>query len=159
MMDSYEGYYSSPLGTIRVTYTAKGISSLVFIDDPSSPTRDDLFLQSCFSQLDDYFEGTLRQFDLETDLKGSDFQMQVWQYLLTIPFGKTVTYMDVAKKINNPGAVRAVGYANGKNPVSIIIPCHRVIGSDGSLTGYAGGLWRKHWLLEHEHKSEQLSLF
>lgn len=159
MVSEYAGYYKSPLGTIRVSYTAKGISSLVFLDSKKKPTRDDLFLESCFSQLDDYFEGQLQSFDLELDLAGTVFQRQVWDSLLTIPYGHTKTYQEIAQQIDNPGSTRAVGHANAKNPVSIIVPCHRVIGSKGSLTGYAGGLWRKQWLLDHEHKCKQLSLF
>ena len=116
-------------------------------------------MQSCFSQLDDYFEGNLKSFDLETDLQGTDFQLSVWKYLLSIPYGKTVSYLDIARYLKNPKTIRAVGKANGSNPVSIIVPCHRVIGRDGSLTGYAGGIWRKKWLLDHELRSNQLSLF
>ena len=110
-------------------------------------------------QLDAYFAGTLQEFDLDLDLRGTEFQLRVWNQLLTIPFGHTVTYQEIASLINSPKSFRAIGHANGLNPVSIIVPCHRVIGSDGSLTGYAGGLWRKQWLLEHELKTKQLSLF
>lgn len=159
MKTDYAGYYPSPVGTIKVTYSAKGISSLVFLDVKKKPARDDLFLESCFTQLDAYFSGELRCFELELDLAGTPFQKQVWDHLLTIPYGHTTTYQEVAQQINIPGSTRAVGHANGKNPVSIVVPCHRVIGSNGSLIGYAGGLWRKQWLLDHELKCKQLSLF
>ncbi|MCU0371019.1 MAG: methylated-DNA--[protein]-cysteine S-methyltransferase [Bacteroidales bacterium] len=101
-------------------------------------------------QLDEYFSRDRKTFDLPLDLHGTDFQRRVWNELLHIPYGKTVTYKELALKLGDIAAIRAVAAANGANPVSIIIPCHRVIGSDGSLTGYAGGLWRKKWLLEHE---------
>ena len=100
--------------------------------------------------LDRYFNKTLRSFDIELDLRGTEFQKRVWAELIKIPFGKTVTYKELALKLGDIKAIRAVAAANGANPVSIIVPCHRVIGSDGSLTGYAGGLWRKQWLLDFE---------
>ena len=159
MEDLSAGYYSSPLGIIKVSYSARGITSLAFTNTWYSHARDDLFLQQCYLQLDAYFAGKLQEFDLTLDLRGTEFQLLVWKQLRTIPFGHTVTYQEVADAIGKPGAVRAVGHANGQNPVSIIVPCHRVVGSDGSLTGYAGGLWRKKWLLEHELKTKQLSLF
>ncbi len=159
MKDHYEGYYRSPIGTIKLSYTGKGLAKLVFSDDDIPPTHDDLFLQDVFLQLDAYFAGKRKKFDLTLDLSGTDFQKKVWDFLIAVPFGHTVTYLDIAKHLNNPKTTRAVGHANAKNPVSIIVPCHRVVGSDGSLTGYAGGLWRKEWLLDHEKKYKQLSLF
>ena len=116
-------------------------------------------LDECKQQLNEYFEGTRKEFNLILDLAGTDFQMKIWAELLKIRFGNTLTYADLSRKIGDMKSIRAVGRANATNPVSIIVPCHRVIGSDGSLTGYAGGLWRKKWLLEHEQKHFQLSLF
>ncbi|MEZ5083457.1 MAG: methylated-DNA--[protein]-cysteine S-methyltransferase [Bacteroidales bacterium] len=159
MQNKATGYYKSPLGTIRIEQSDKGITSLVFQEKPKRVTRDDLFFQDVFFQLDEYFAGKRKTFDLPLDLQGSEFQLSVWKVLLGIPFGKTKSYKEIAKKLKNPKLIRAVGKANAKNPVSIIVPCHRVIGSNGSLTGYAGGLWRKKWLLEHEEKYKQLSLF
>ncbi len=108
-------------------------------------------------QLDEYFSRKRKVFDLELDLQGTDFQKQVWMELLKIPYGRTITYKELSIRLGNPGVIRAAGAANGANPVSIIVPCHRVIGSDGSLTGYAGGLWRKKWLLDFE--SDEKFLF
>jgi len=159
MDKQYNGYYRSPIGTIQLSYSGKGLTTLVFCDKKQAPTCDDLFLQDCCLQLDEYFEGKRKKFDLDLDMNGTEFQMKVWEYLKTIPFGKTISYLTMAKHLGNPKSIRAVGRANAKNPVSIIVPCHRIIGSDGSLTGYAGGLWRKKWLLEHELKYHQLSLF
>lgn len=153
------GYYSSPIGILKVSYSAKGITSILFSNTWYAHSQDDLFLQSCFEQLDAYFAGRLREFDLKLDLQGTPFQLSVWEQLKSIPYGQTVSYLDIANQLNSPRSTRAVGHANGKNPVSIIIPCHRVIGSSGSLTGYAGGIWRKKWLLEHEQTYKQLRIF
>ncbi|MFC5047563.1 methylated-DNA--[protein]-cysteine S-methyltransferase [Aquimarina hainanensis] len=116
-------------------------------------------LQEAADQLSAYFEGKRTTFDLELNPKGTVFQKKVWKMLLEIPYGKTWSYMDMAKKMGDPKTIRAVATANGKNPLWIVVPCHRVIGSDGSLTGYAGGLWRKKWLLDHENPVKQQSLF
>ena len=110
-------------------------------------------------QLSEYFEGKRKEFSFKLNPKGTDFQQKVWQELLKIPFGKTTSYLELSKQLGDVKAIRAVAAANGKNPLWIVVPCHRVIGSDGSLTGYAGGLWRKKWLLEHENPSPQQSLF
>jgi len=111
------------------------------------------------TQLQEYFEGTRKEFTFKLNPQGTDFQKKVWQELLHIPFGKTISYLDLAKKLGDVKAIRAAASANGKNPLWIVVPCHRVIGTDGSLTGYAGGLWRKQWLLEHENPNKQQSLF
>jgi methylated-DNA-[protein]-cysteine S-methyltransferase len=100
--------------------------------------------------MDEYFEGSRKEFQLPLAPEGTDFQKRVWSELLNIPYGATCSYLDVARALGDANAIRAVGAANGRNPISIIIPCHRVIGADGSLTGYGGGLWRKEWLLRHE---------
>ena len=115
----------------------------------------------CVNQLDEYFQAKRKVFELALAPQGTDFQKRVWAQLLEIPYGETVSYLDVARAIGNAKSIRAVGAANGANPLSIIVPCHRVIGSDGKLTGYGGGLWRKEWLLNHErrHSSGQLPLF
>lgn len=116
-------------------------------------------MQEAVTQLNDYFLGKRKDFTFKLNPKGTEFQQKVWQELLQIPYGKTMSYMDLSKKLGDVKAIRAVASANGKNPIWIVVPCHRVIGSDGSLTGYAGGLWRKKWLLEHENPTNQQSLF
>ncbi|WP_256489776.1 methylated-DNA--[protein]-cysteine S-methyltransferase [Pleionea sp. CnH1-48] len=142
-------YFESPIGTIELTATEKGLSSLYFHAKKHTPKSTPLFAK-VKQQLSEYFAQERTTFDIALDLKGTDFQQQVWAQLLTIPSGETSTYAQIAKTLDRPKAVRAVGAANGKNPISIIVPCHRVIGSNGKLTGYAGGLERKQWLLEHE---------
>ena len=116
-------------------------------------------LKEAVLQLQDYFDGKRTTFTFPLNPSGTDFQKKVWDELLHIPFGKTCSYLDLSKKLGDVKAIRAVASANGKNPLWIVIPCHRVIGSDGSLTGYAGGLWRKKWLLEHENPVKQETLF
>lgn len=116
-------------------------------------------LQDCVFQLNEYFEGTRTQFNLKLNPQGSDFQKKVWKQLEQIHYGKTISYLELSKQLGDVKAIRAVANANGKNPLWILVPCHRVIGSDGSLTGYAGGLHRKQWLLEHESPFKQTSLF
>ena len=142
-------YFESPIGTIELTATENGLSSLYFRAKKHPPKSTPLFAK-VKQQLSEYFAQQRTTFDIALDLKGTDFQQQVWAQLLTIPSGETSTYAQIAKTLDRPKAVRAVGAANGKNPISIIVPCHRVIGSNGKLTGYAGGLERKQWLLEHE---------
>ena len=110
-------------------------------------------------QLNEYFEGKRTQFDLQLNPEGTDFQKKVWNLLQTIPYGKTMSYLQLSQQLGDVKAIRAVANANGRNPIWIIIPCHRVIGSNGSLTGYAGGLQRKQWLLDHESPYKQQSLF
>lgn len=155
-----EVFYNSPIGTIQIIGNEEGIVSVLFKEESvkTSAQIPDC-LQNCILQLEEYFNKKRTNFDLKLQLIGTDFQKNVWQELQYIPFGKTTSYLEQAKKMNNALAIRAIAAANGKNPISIIIPCHRVIGSDGSLTGYAGGLWRKKWLLEHENPTNQTSLF
>jgi methylated-DNA-[protein]-cysteine S-methyltransferase len=146
-------YYKSPIGFIKIITTEKGISSLVFVDDAEGEELRAGFDESSnLLEIDEYFKGKRKTFDLPLDLKGTDFQKKVWSELLKTPFGKTISYKELSIRLGDLKAIRAVAAANGANRVSIIVPCHRVIGSDGSLTGYAGGLWRKRWLLEHESK-------
>ncbi|SKB34315.1 methylated-DNA-[protein]-cysteine S-methyltransferase [Salegentibacter salinarum] len=125
---------------------------------PSSKEIPD-FLQSAAEQLDDYFKGNLEEFNLKLNPKGTHFQQKIWKALSEIPFGKTCSYLELSRKLGDEKAIRAVASANGKNPLWVVIPCHRVIGSNGSLTGYAGGLHRKQWLLNHENNTSQLSMF
>ena len=116
-------------------------------------------MEDAIIQLQEYFEGKRKQFTIRLNPQGTNFQKKVWQKLLEIPFGTTISYQQLSNQLGDSKAIRAVANANSKNPLWIIIPCHRVIGSDGSLTGYAGGLWRKKWLLEHENPSLQQRLF
>lgn len=150
----------TPLGTARISGSRAGISEIKILEEehPESQNVPNC-LEPAVRQLQQYFEGDLEQFNLKINLQGSQFQKKVWQALQAIPYGKTCSYLTLAKEIGDVKAVRAVAAANGRNPLWIVIPCHRVIGSDGSLTGYAGGLHRKKWLLEHENRFTQLSLF
>ncbi len=163
---SFKTHYKSPIGLIEITGTVDSLTSLNFVDDHSnsSPTHEsNEFLEQCIKQLDEYFVGDRKEFEINLAPEGTEFQKKVWNELLKIPFGETKSYLWQSKMLGNQLAIRAVATANGKNKISIIIPCHRVIGSDGSLTGYAGGLWRKKWLIEHEKKffniEKQLDLF
>jgi len=144
-------YYKSPVGITRIIAEDGFITSISIRDEEHEilPT-DDPALQKTIKQLDEYFAGERKEFDLPIKQPGSAFQQEVWQQLLKIPYGKTISYGHQSKLMNNPLGIRAIAAANGKNHLWIVVPCHRVIGSDGSLTGYAGGLWRKKWLLEHE---------
>jgi len=151
-------YYLSPIGLMEIKGTDKGIASVVFIDTVTGVIPNPPCLRECVTQLDEYFNKKRKKFSLDLDVSGSEFQVKVWKELLNIPFGKTTTYGDLAEKIGEKEAVRAVGGANGKNRISIIVPCHRVIGNDGKLVGYAGGLWRKQWLLEFENDNKQIAL-
>lgn len=157
-------YYKSPIGFLEICGTNDLISSLYFIDGETSGTsQSNSYLENCVKQLDEYFVGNRKEFGLNLEPKGTPFQKKVWNKLMDVPFGKTQSYMELSKKLGDEKAIRAVANANGQNEISIIIPCHRIIGSDGSLTGYGGGLWRKKWLLEHEQKfsggSEQMDFF
>ncbi len=153
-------YIKTPLGITKLVGDENGLAEITVLDD-GEITIDTipLYLEDAVYQLQEYFDGKRRAFDLKTNPQGTDFQQRVWQALLHIPYGKTCSYLELSKDLGDIKAIRAVAAANGKNPLWIIVPCHRVIGSDGSLTGYAGGLWRKKWLLEHENPSPQLSLF
>lgn len=119
---------------------------------PEVTTTEEPLLKKCIVQLDEYFAGNRKNFDLPIYQEGTAFQKSVWNALTNIPYGQTISYLELAKRINNIKAIRAVGTTNGSNNNAIIVPCHRVIGSNGNLTGYGGGLWRKKWLLDHEAK-------
>jgi methylated-DNA-[protein]-cysteine S-methyltransferase len=159
----YTAYYNSPIGWLQLRATETHLISCLFVESATPETvYKPAILVLAIQQLDLYFNGKIHQFELDLLPEGTNFQMQVWQQLTTIPYGKTVSYLDVARAVSSEKAIRAVGAANGKNLLCVIIPCHRVIGSDGSLTGYAGGLWRKEWLLQHEgvlKPTQQLNLF
>lgn len=156
-------YFESPIGRIEVRGSEAGVSDLNFVKTGGSrragASRKDLPapLADALVQLEEYFQGTRRVFTVELDLGGTAFQRRVWRELLDIGFGRTTTYKAIAQALGRPAATRAVGGANHRNPVSIIVPCHRVVGSDGRLTGYGGGLWRKEWLLRHEQADLALS--
>ena len=146
-----KSYYTSPIGLIRIESSEQGISGLIFVENVEDESDEPSEMESqCITQLNEYFCHNREAFDLKLDLKGTAFQKRVWEELLKIPFGKTISYKELSVRLGDVKTIRAVAAANGANPVSIIVPCHRVIGSHGSLTGYAGGLWRKRWLLEHE---------
>ena len=150
----------SPLGFTKITGDKDGISSIIVLNSEEKLT--DIipeYLQDCVCQLNEYFQGTREHFDLLLNPEGTTFQKKVWEELKTIPYGKTWSYLELSRQLGDVKAIRAVANANGKNPLWIVVPCHRVIGSDGSLTGYAGGLHRKKWLLEHESPYKQQSLF
>ena len=150
-MLTYTSYYRSPLGILKIVGDADYILSLDFVERQGSDTGEHAFcVKECVKQIDEYFKGKRKKFFLNLAPRGTEFQRAVWRELEKIPFGAVASYGDIARAIGKPNACRAVGNANGKNPIAIIIPCHRVIGSNGSLTGYGGGLWRKEWLLEHE---------
>jgi methylated-DNA-[protein]-cysteine S-methyltransferase len=153
-------YVKTPLGVCKICGSTDGISEISILDDEeviseSIPEP----LKECVVQLQEYFEGKRKEFQLLFNLKGTTFQKNVWESLLNIPFGTTTTYLKQARLLGDEKAIRAVASANGKNPIGIILPCHRVVGSYGSLTGYASGIWRKKWLLEHEQGCEQQRLF
>jgi len=150
----------SPLGFIKITGDINGISAIIILNSEEK-TSDNIpeHLKDCVKQLREYFEEKRSVFNLKLNPEGTTFQKKVWKHLKQIPFGKTISYLELSKQLGDTKAIRAVANANGKNPIAIIIPCHRVIGSDGSLTGYAGGLHRKQWLLNHESLYKQQSLF
>jgi methylated-DNA-[protein]-cysteine S-methyltransferase len=156
LADTFTTYYHSPVGLLKISGTAHFISEITFHDTTQKPAgnRKDIppLLIQCIEQLIQYFNGERRAFEFPINQDGTAFQQETWNLLMTIPFGKTISYMQLAIKTGDPKATRAVANANGRNNVAIVVPCHRVIGSNRELTGYAGGLWRKKWLLEHEAK-------
>lgn len=152
-------FINSPLGITKIVGDENGISIISVLSEGAISETIPHELKEAVTQLQEYFDGKRIDFNFKLNPKGTDFQQKVWQELLNIPFGKTTSYLDLAKKLGDPKVIRAAASANGKNPLWIVVPCHRVIGTDGSLTGYAGGLWRKKWLLEHENPTHQQSLF
>lgn len=150
----------TPLGTAVIKGDNNGLVSVSISDNDTKPSEEiPASLKEAVKQLREYFEGTRKDFQLQLNPQGSDFQKKVWQELLKIPYGKTISYLELSKRLGDVKSIRAAASANGKNPFWVVVPCHRVIGSDGSLTGYAGGLWRKKWLLEHETSEKQQTLF
>jgi len=146
-------YYKSPIGTILIEGDEKGMSTLIFTDNIEIESLDENKITSPWvHQLDEYFHHKREYFELELNLKGTAFQLRVWEELLKVPFGTKLSYKELSLRLGDLKAIRAVAAANGANPVSIIVPCHRIIGSDGSLTGYGSGLWRKRWLLDFESR-------
>ena len=154
----------TPLGFTKIIGNAAGISSVTVLNniELSEEKITKIIpeeLKAIVNQLNEYFEGSRKQFHLKLNLQGTVFQKKVWHKLLEIPYGKTVSYLELSKQLGNVKAIRAVANANAKNQLWIVVPCHRVLGSDGSLTGYAGGLHRKQWLLDHENLQKQQTLF
>ena len=162
MMELFTKYYTSPVGFLKIQCTATHVALIHFVNEPGLENDSNELIEKCLAQLDEYFSGKRKNFELPLGQRGSDFQQSVWNHLLTIPFGKTISYLEMSKQMGDVKAIRAIASANGKNNIAIVVPCHRVIGSDAKLVGYAGGLWRKKWLLEHETKIhsgiEQLTL-
>jgi len=147
-----KAYYKSPIGWIKIVGSEQGIKEVEFARKAKSDPSLFPCIKECLKQLDDYFNNKRVNFDLPLVIEGTDFQRSVWKALTKIPYGKTLSYADIATRIKNPKASRAVGNANNKNKLAIVVPCHRVIGRDGSLTGYASGVNKKDWLLKHESK-------
>lgn len=153
-------YIQTPLGIAKLSGDEQGLSSIIVLNSDEKITAViPECLEDAVYQLNEYFKGDRKAFQLDLNPQGTDFQKRVWQALQNIPYGKTTSYLALSKTLGDVKAIRAVAAANGKNPLWIVIPCHRVIGSDGSLTGYAGGLHRKKWLLAHESPAKQQSLF
>lgn len=154
MENPFVAYFKSPIGTLEIKCSGETIISAVFTDMEIEfpPLPENKTLEICIDQLREYFEGKRKKFDLQTDQEGTDYQQMVWNHLADIPYGKTISYRELALRTGNVKYIRSVGTANGRNKLAIIIPCHRVTGNNGELTGFAWGLWRKQWLLEHESR-------
>jgi len=150
--------YHSPIGQLNITADDGCITELGFIDEQNTPAFIDQDAQlpdvihQCVDELIEYFAGTRREFTVPINQEGTEFQQKVWKELYELPFGKTLSYSDLAKKLGDPKVIRAAAAANGKNKIAIIVPCHRIIGTDKSLVGYAWGKGRKKWLLQHEFR-------
>jgi methylated-DNA-[protein]-cysteine S-methyltransferase len=155
-MEEFTTYYHSPVGQLKITGTEHYIREVIYHDVTKKPEGNKKnippLIITCIEQLIQYFNGDRRQFELPLNQVGTPFQQSVWNELAAIPFGKTISYIELARRTGDSKASRAVASANGKNHIAIIIPCHRVIGANAELVGYGGGLWRKKWLLEHELK-------
>jgi methylated-DNA-[protein]-cysteine S-methyltransferase len=159
MQQHYHTFYSSPLGILKICATDTYISEVTFLEEgqpfPEMGDSKEMLnnvLQQCVEQFIEYFQGFRRQFEIPVAQTGTEFQQRVWSELIGIPFGKTISYKDLSKRLGDPKVIRAAASTNGKNKIAIIVPCHRVIGTNSELVGYAGGLWRKKWLLAHENK-------
>lgn len=169
-MSLFTQYFESPVGRLEISATPEAIMSIHFADaqkkpGPGKPQTDEncSVIEQCMSELTEYFRGVRQTFTVSFVLDGTPFQNRAWQALTTIPYGTTITYGQQAARLENPKAARAVGLCNGNNPIVLLVPCHRVIGANGSLTGFGGDLWVKRWLLDHEKKHSsrylQTSLF
>ncbi|MCI0764276.1 methylated-DNA--[protein]-cysteine S-methyltransferase [Bacillus sp. TL12] len=145
----YRAYYDSEIGLLEITANDEGIMSVIFVEERKEEIKNQI-VEQCLTELDEYFHQKRTEFTVPLSAIGTQFQKNVWDALYTIPYGVSASYLDIAEKVGNTKAVRAIGGANSRNPISIIVPCHRVIGKSGKLVGYAGGLWRKEWLLKHE---------
>lgn len=161
---SHIDYIPSPIGTVCIRASERGITDVFFTEDEAiDQLSKNHFIKKCKLQLNEYFEGKRKVFDVTLDMYGTTFQKLVWYELLKIQFGNNISYLSLASRLGNKNKIRAVAKANAQNKINIIVPCHRVIGSNGELIGYSGGLWRKKWLLEHEEKIEynrkQLTFF
>jgi len=156
MGELYYTYYESPVGLLKIGGTDQFIGELSFVDNPDQLTYGEPgiseIMHQCTEQLIEFFHGNRKTFDIPIHQEGTEFQKRVWGELLEIPYGKTISYLDMAKRLGDSKVIRAAASANGRNNIAIIVPCHRVIGSDKSLVGYGGGMWRKKWLLQHEFK-------
>lgn len=152
LMNCYKGYMDSPIGPLEIICNEKALLVVEFVETKGEETEQNEILKEVKRQLEEYFEGKRKNFELELFLEGTDFQKKVWSELANIPYGETISYKEQAERIGNVKAIRAVGTTNGKNKIPIILPCHRVIGTNGKLTGYAGGLHRKQWLLDLEKR-------
>jgi methylated-DNA-[protein]-cysteine S-methyltransferase len=157
MSEIFSTYYQSPVGLLKITGTENFITEILFIDNIERPHIDHkkkipAIMINCIEQLIQYFQGQKRFFDFPMNQSGTEFQKKVWNELLSIPFGKTISYLELSRRLGDVKAIRAAAAANGKNNIVIVVPCHRVIGSKKDLVGYGGGIWRKKWLLEHEAK-------
>lgn len=148
----YYGYYKSPIGKLRIVVDESSLVVLDFNEDEKKQSDEHRYINEVKKQLNEYFKGTRKLFDLNIKINGTDFQNKVWNELTKIPYGETISYKELATRIGNDKACRAVGNANNKNKISIVIPCHRVVGSNKKLVGYAGGLEKKEWLINHENK-------
>jgi methylated-DNA-[protein]-cysteine S-methyltransferase len=154
----YKGYLDSPLGLILIQANGAGLERIDFVEQIEHEPVDHEIIFKAQNQLSEYFRGERKVFDLMLFPQGTHFQRNVWDELLKVPYGVTRSYEDIARKLGDIKVIRAAASANGKNPLAIVVPCHRVIGKDGSLTGYSGGLWRKKWLLQLEQKDSQPQL-
>ena len=153
-------WISTPLGNAIIKGDEKGICAIsIHESNEVQSSKIPPLLEVAIAEITEYFSGTRNEFTFPINPTGTAFQQKVWKALLEIPYGRTMSYLELSKQLGDVKAIRAVASANGKNPLWIVVPCHRVIGTDGSLTGYAGGLWRKKWLLEHENPTSQQSLF
>ena len=155
----YKTYYESPAGLIEIMANDTGVTSILFVKKRAGRSKNNPHTTECLKQLHDYFNKERKTFSVPLDLIGTDFQKRVWNELLNIPYGKTISYLQLAIRLGDKKCIRAAGTANGRNPLSIIVPCHRVIGSNGDLVGYGGGLDKKKFLLELEGVLIQQELF